>query len=410
MACFTLPIGTLVLNWIKEEGNDHSHHKTLPRRDHLDGPGQVKLIYFTRDHSPHDDRFLKVLSKSGHQALLLRLQGGPLASRGIHLPEGISEIAWPGLDGMEVDARIEDLVCDLQKLIADIQPDLIHAGPLPDCAYLAALAGYKPLVGMSWGFDLLHDVDESNETRKKAVATLENSQALLVDCEASAGKAAQLGFAREKIVNFPWGVDLEHFSPGEGSTLRRQLGWEKNFVILCNRSWEPKYGVDLLLKAFLDAFQQNPNLRLLLVGDGSQAAEIEKMIRGSGAGTAIHHPGRIGLDDLPDSYRASDLFASASHVDGSSVSLLEAMACGRAVAVSSIPANLEWVKNGENGWVFTDGDGYGLTDVLLEAAADPYRCASYGGKNRLIAETRANWQKNSTMLFDAYQMAMESAR
>ena len=55
-------------------------------------------------------------------------------------------------------------------------------------------------------------------------------------------------------------------------------------------------------------------------------------------------------------YRAADLYLSASHSDGSSVSLMEALGCGLPVLVSDIPGNREWVTDGEQGWLFPDGD------------------------------------------------------
>ncbi len=217
---------------------------------------------------------------------------------------------------------------------------------MPDCAYLAALSGFQPLVAMSWGFDLMQDVDQSVDIWNKVQLALNSSGSLLVDCQASAKKAIGMGFSEERIVSFPWGVDLDYFSPGDEYGLRRKLGWEKDFILLCNRSWEPRYGVNVVLKAFFQAQSEKSNLRLMLLGDGSLAGEFDAMIARSGSGKWIHTPGRISLQALPDYYRAADIFVSASHVDGSSVSLLEAMACGKAVAVSDIPANLEWVKDG----------------------------------------------------------------
>ena len=63
----------------------------------------------------------------------------------------------------------------------------------------------------------------------------------------------------------------------------------------------------------------------------------------------------------------ADLYISPSHVDGSSVSLMEALACGLPCLVSDIPANQEWVREGENGWLFPDGDDERLAGKILAA-------------------------------------------
>ena len=370
----------------------------------------MKILYFTRDHSPHDARFLAAIAKSGNEAFLLRLEGGDLEQRGINPPEGVREIKWAGGTRPFQLWNTAGLRRSFIQVCSEIKPALVHAGPLPDCAFITALSGIRPLVSMSWGYDLLMDVDESRLAKWQAGYALSHSSVLLVDCQASAKKAQDFGFPLDKIVIFPWGVDLKHFSLGEGSTLRAKLGWQDNFVILCNRSWEPRYGVDLVINAFLNAYKKSSKLRLLLVGDGSQAGIFDEMIIKAGAEDIIHRPGRISLQDLPEYYRAADLFLSASHCDGSSVSLLEAMACGKPVVVSSIPANMEWVKDEENGWVFPDGDAEILVSVLINAAGNNKRLRIMAEKNRKIAEANANWELNTQKLFQAYEMAVGGER
>jgi glycosyltransferase involved in cell wall biosynthesis len=370
----------------------------------------VRIFYFTRDHSPHDARFLAAIAKSGNEAFLLRLEGGDLEERGIDLPGGVTEIKWAGGTRPFRLWNTAVLRRSLMQVCSDIKPDVVHAGPLPDCAFITALSGIRPLVSMSWGFDLLMDVDRSRVVKWQAEYALSHSSVLIVDCQASANKAQELGFPSEKIVIFPWGVDLKHFSPGDGSAFREKLGWRDNFVILCNRSWEPRYGVDLVIRAFLIAHEKSPKLRLLLVGDGSQAGIFDEMISKASAEGFIHRPGRISLQGLPEYYRAADLYLSASHCDGSSVSLLEAMACGKPVVVSAIPANLEWVKDGENGWVFPDENAEILANELIHAEGSNKQLKLMAEKNRMIAETKANWEKNSRKLFQAYELAVRGER
>ena len=43
-----------------------------------------------------------------------------------------------------------------------IDPDIIHAGPIQRVALLPALANIHPLLGMSWGFDMLDDANRNN--------------------------------------------------------------------------------------------------------------------------------------------------------------------------------------------------------------------------------------------------------
>src|SRR3989304_3810089 len=93
------------------------------------------------------------------------------------------------------------------------------------------------------------------------------------------------------------------------------------------------------------AVRREPGLRLLLIGDGSLRPKVLRRIEDAEVHSKVHLPGVVDQDWLPAFYRSADLYVSPSHVDGTSVSLLESMACGLSVAVSDIPGNREWVQS-----------------------------------------------------------------
>ncbi len=136
-------------------------------------------------------------------------------------------------------------------------------------------------------------------------------------------------------------------------------------MILSLRSWEPIYGVDILAKAFVQAVREEPSLRLILLGSGSQSQTIHQIFDQAGLSEDIYWGGQVSQANLPGFYRAADLYVSASHSDGSSVSLMEALGSGLPVVVSDIPGNLEWIQDGKNGWLFEDGDVEGLKNACL---------------------------------------------
>ena len=47
------------------------------------------------------------------------------------------------------------------KFIAELKPDIVHAGPLHGSAFRVALSGFHPLVTMSWGSDLMLEADRN---------------------------------------------------------------------------------------------------------------------------------------------------------------------------------------------------------------------------------------------------------
>jgi glycosyltransferase involved in cell wall biosynthesis len=209
----------------------------------------------------------------------------------------------------------------------------------------------------------------------------------------------------DRIAVFPWGVDLNQLSPDKASALREQLGWQDMFIVLSTRSWEPLYGVELIVTSFIEALKDQPSLRLLMLGDGSQRAELLDRLEQAGLRERIHAPGTVEPEELPAYYRAADLYVTASHSDGTSISLLESMACGLPAIVSDIPSNKEWVVPEGNGWWFQDGNLAELSERIANSATSE-QLHEMGRRARQIAEERGDWKANFRKLIDAYEMAL----
>jgi glycosyltransferase involved in cell wall biosynthesis len=333
------------------------------------------------------------------------------------LPESIRMIPWAG---GQRPVRFKDglrLLLDLRRVIREFQPDLIQAGPVQRSAFLVALIGYRPLVSTSWGYDLLHDAGQNSLWRWATRFTLRRSAVMVGDCQTIRQKAIFYGMPDERIVTFPWGVDIAHFSPSPdgrvapSGRVRDRLGWdEEAFVLLSTRGWEPIYGVDVIARAFVQAAREHPKLHLLMLGNGSQAGLLRQIFSQGGVMEQVYFPGQVSQGDLPRYYRAADLYLSASHSDGTSISLLEAMACGKPVLVSDIPGNREWVEPGENGWWFEDGQVDALYEALYVALQNRQRLPEMGRIARQIAEQRADWDRNFPKLLEAYDLALRSVK
>lgn len=367
----------------------------------------MRVLYFTRDYTTHDRRFLSELARTGHQVFYLRLErrGHVLEER--PLPDGIESLDWAG---GKTPARWGDgprLLDSLQEVIARVRPDLIQAGPIQTAALLVALTGFQPLVSMSWGSDLLKDADRNTWQRWATYYVLRRSAVMVGDCDPVRQKARLFGLPDERIVTFPWGVDLEHFQPGRepGSALN-----EDRFTFLSTRSWEPVYGVDVIARAFVEAAPLCPALRLVMLGHGSQADLLRSIFQSGGVEERVFFPGQVGQEELPDLYNQADVYLSASHSDGTSISLLEALACGRPALLSDIPGNREWIQPGVQGWYFPDGDVDALAKAMLEAVEQHDRLPEMGRAARRLAETRADWHQNFQGLLRAYEIALSAEK
>ena len=357
----------------------------------------MKILYFSLGYSTHDYRFLKSISDGGHEVFFVQLEGNRRTVEDRPVPENVHQVIWKGGKKIFQWRDLLALIFDFQRLTKEIDPDLIHAGPIQTCAFIAVLSGFRPILTMSWGFDLMDDVHKNKWWGWVTRYTLKRSTFFTSDANVTKDKAVVYGMNSEKTVVFPWGVDLEHFSL---STVHRP---PSTFTLFCNRSWESRYGIDVLARAFVKVAQQNENVDLILLNGGSQGAHIRQILQSGGVLDRVTFGGQVSQTDLPNWYHMADVYISPSHVDGSSVSLMEALACGLPCLVSDIPANKEWVVENENGWLFRDGDANHLAEKILAAISQRENLPGIGRASRRSAEMRADWKKNAKVLMNVYR-------
>jgi len=362
----------------------------------------MKLIYFSLGYSTHDYRFLKAISDGGHEVYFVQLEGNQRQVESRSVPENVNQVIWKGGREPFRWSKLPSLVMDFKRLLRDLKPDLVHAGPIQTCAFIAVLAGARPLLTMSWGFDLMDDVHKGWMWEFATKYTLKRSTFFTSDANVTKDKAVAYGMNPEKTIVFPWGVDLEHFNVETFESSN-----DSTFTLFCNRSWETRYGVDVLARAFVQVAQQKENVDLILLNGGSQGAKLRQIFQSGGVLDRVTFGGQISQTDLPRWYHMSDLYISPSHVDGSSVSLMEALASGLPCLVSDIPANKEWVFENENGWLFRDGDADHLAEKILAAMNQRENLPEVGRASRRSAEMRADWKKNASALMEVYEIIIK---
>lgn len=356
-------------------------------------PASLSLLYVSQAHTTHDRRFLGAFAEAGYRTTHWTLTAASCDAR--PLPPGVRQLAWrhprAGAWGQGLAAFLA-----LRAALREVRPDVVLAGPVPSAALLVALAGFRPLVSMSWGSDLLVTAVHERRAALAARFALRRSAAAFGDCRAVHERFRALSaLPEDRILTFPWGIDLARFDPRPSALdLRQRLGWGTQPVLLCTRTWEPVYAVDAVVRAFARVLERHPGARLILTGDGSQAPLIRQLIDTLGVAHAVHAPGRIGYDAIAEYYRVADVYVSAALSDGTSISLLEAMACGLPVVVTAAHGNLEWVEEGVNGWLVKPGDADALAGALDAALSCPDRGLSMGRANRAVAEARADWSRN----------------
>lgn len=344
------------------------------------------------------------MSGSDHEIFWLRLEEGGRVQENRRLPEAIHWVNWRSSQAPITWQDFDSLKIQFKIAVDQIKPDLIHAGPIQHVAYLPALIDFHPLLTMSWGFDLLEDAHRDKTWDDVTRFVIEKSDWFISDCQTTKKIAVDYGIPEFRTTVFPWGVDLNLFNPEKRGVMRHQVGYEEDLLIVHTRSWEPRYGVDVTLEGFWRALQIESNLRLFLVGGGSQEDKVKQYVVDKNLSDRVHFFGYQQNEALADFYQAADVYLSASHIDGSSVALLESMACGCPALVSDIPANLEWITDGDQGWVFKDGDSQDLAEQIINISRNRNETILRGKNARAKTEAGADWLRNFTKLMKTYDL------
>lgn len=364
----------------------------------------MRILYLTDNNSVHNRGFLGKLVRAGHEVWFWNLTAAQ--------PEnGLPNGAQPVLSKKSVDrnaspAQYREFLPQFQSVLKELQPALVHAGPIQSAGYLTALADFHPMLLVSWGSDLLMDADRNSEWKQATEFALRKADAFFCECDPARSKANSFReFSDSRIVQFPWGVRQGVFSPvgplPPSDRFTRRAGIT---TFIYTRSYDPLYGTDVLFDGFLRARSANPSLRLLLLGNGSQDVSIRSFVQAHDLNDAVSLLGPQPTEELPMWFRAADAYVSCAKSDGTSISMLEAMATGLPVVVTDIPSNRKWVAEPDNGWLAPVGSPQGVAERMLQVAnLTPQERKTIAERNQRAVAERADWDKNFPRLLEMYE-------
>ncbi|MBW7998195.1 MAG: glycosyltransferase family 4 protein [Candidatus Glassbacteria bacterium] len=259
---------------------------------------------------------------------------------------------------------------------------LIHAHwafPAGLIGLAAARLTGKPLMLTVHGSDWRMAAGRGGAIRKAFLAVAGASGRIISVSPEITGWMTDNGIDRAKIFTRPVGVDLNVFG-GDKTT---DLDNRPEGSVVSTRNLTEPYRVGDLVGAAAILKDRTPSLSLRLAGDGALKEELERKAKRCGLDRAVSFCGRLSQELLAEILGKSRVYVSTSPVEGTSISLLEAMASGCLPVVTDIPANRDWITHGENGLLFPPGDIDLLASCLERALRDKplERRAHESGKN-----------------------------
>jgi len=258
----------------------------------------------------------------------------------------------------------------------------------------------KPLIVTIHGSDLRMALERPGFLKKIFVYVCKRATYLNCVSKVQKNEMEQMGIMSEKISIIPMGVDEAFLERGR----ERKIELDKGaFIILSNRNLLPLYNVSILIRAIPNILREEPRTKFLIAGEGSEKENLENEVENLNLSISVRFLGRVPHKEMPNLLAQSDIYVSTSPYDGTSVSLLEALASGTFPVVTDIPSNREWIADGDNGFLVPKGNENLLAKKIVEAIRNHRLLGEAYEKNRKIVEQRACWRENIKKITELYQ-------
>jgi glycosyltransferase involved in cell wall biosynthesis len=138
-------------------------------------------------------------------------------------------------------------------------------------------------------------------------------------------------------------------------------------VILAISRLERQKGIDVAIRALPEVLEAHPGTRLVVLGEGPQRAELERLA--GSLGVPVHLPGRV--PDVAAWLRRADLLVHPARWEGFGLALLEAMLASLPVVATSVSSIPEIVVAGETGLLVPPDDPAALATAITRVLANP---------------------------------------
>lgn len=297
----------------------------------------------------------------GRIDVLPRLQPEPVGD----LPVGIYQLP-------PIMPRIVYTVCALWLAVIK-RPKVVYCGH----AFMAPTAWLTAWVAGASLITHVHGLEVWEPMSWVKRRTLAFSNVVLCVSKYTLDKVVEVTKVDSNRCSLTFNTVNERFFPGDRSAARQKLSIKNDAVVISTVSrLDPSQrhkGHERVIRLLRKLAMHHPNIIYLVVGTGKDRGRLEALAISEGVAEMVHFCGFVSDEDLPDVYRASDLYVMPSHGEGFGIAFLEAMACGTPALGLDVGGAGDALRNGDLGHAVTEADfPDALHELLLRPSGDPY--------------------------------------
>ena len=260
--------------------------------------------------------------------------------------------------------------------------------------------------------------------RRGETSVLSRADAVVTICETLETELRERLGGKGRVHVVPNGVDTDAFQPRDPSEeVQRKYGLTLKRVILYVGTFQPYEGLELLVRSLSRVLARLPDARLVIVGGsaslayrgsttrGTQEEVLDRVISELGLTEHVTMTGRVPHEDVADLYSIADCVVYPRLLTRTTalttpLKPLEAMAMGKAVAISDLRPMKELVRDGETGLTFAAGDEAALAQACIRLLEDAALRERLGRAARHFVVAGRQWAD----LVQRYRAVYDSAR
>lgn len=159
-------------------------------------------------------------------------------------------------------------------------------------------------------------------------------------------------------------------------------------------AFEPWHGILVLLPAFARLVAHHPQVRLVLIGSGTQREQIVALIQQLGLQEHVELTGQLGIEQVAQRLAGADIGLApyCGWMEFSGLKLFDYKSAGLATVASGQDGQPATLEHGVTGWIVPPCDEEALAQALIHLAGDRELVRRIGRAARIEAERRHTWR------------------
>jgi len=212
----------------------------------------------------------------------------------------------------------------------------------------------------------------------------------------------------DRYTVIPTGLNLEPYQTADGDNLRASENWQDDKVLISVGRLAQEKNWETLLKAAGKVYQNHPDLRVVLIGDGPERDALQDLTEELGIAERVTFTGNLPFEEVATYLKAADFFGFASVTETQGLVTMEAMAAGLPVVAVDASGTRDILDDGKQGFLVPN-DVDALAASINQLMESPAKMRRFSIKALKKAKT-FDVDRLTKKLVNVYEQAIQERK